>query len=48
MKPIDEQLKVDLAEIRKLDPKAKEVIAIGYGMYDSIKARLNIWKHDLY
>jgi predicted GTPase len=42
MLPIEEQLKIDLAEIQKYDPKAKEVIPIGFGMYDKIKGALKV------
>jgi hypothetical protein len=37
MKPIEEQLQIDLKEIRRYDPNCEKVLAVGFKMYDEIR-----------
>jgi hypothetical protein len=40
MKPLKEELQNDLNQIKLYDPACKEVIPVGYGMYEELKKHL--------
>ena len=42
MKPIEEQLKIDVTEIKKYDINCTEVIPVGFDMYGKIKQKLSL------
>ena len=43
-KAIETQLKIDQGEISKIDESCKEVIPVGYGMYNEIKKTMKMKK----